>query len=116
MAKFDIPSLDTEQGFTLSTKEITKYLENNPEKLKALQQDPITELPKVIKETAQPKPAYFHDKWMYRWVAISLGLVVFTSAVGAIILSGIDKTTPDLLVAVGSGAVGALAGLFAPKG
>lgn len=112
MAHYEIPSLNVGIGATASTSEVKKYLEDNPIKREAFIKDPIGELDKVVKEAA--KPAYFSDKWIYRYVAISLGVAVLIAAAGAILLAWANKTVPDLLVAVASGAVGALAGLFAP--
>jgi hypothetical protein len=101
---------------TASTSEVKKYLENNEQARIAFQKNPIDELDKVVKGAAESKPAYYNDKWIYRWVAIALGVALLVASVGAIILSVIDKTVPDILVAVASGTVGALAGLFAPRG
>ena len=55
------------------------------------------------------------DVWIYRIVVLTLGLTVLGALAGAIILS-FEKITPvpDLLVALGSAAVGAMAGLLAP--
>jgi hypothetical protein len=55
------------------------------------------------------------DKWVYRIVVISLSLTVLGALVGAIVLEMAKNISPpDLLVALGSAAVGALAGLLAP--
>jgi hypothetical protein len=55
--------------------------------------------------------------WVYRMVVAALGLVVLIAIVGAIILAwkgdGASNTL-NLLTALGSAAVGALAGLLAP--
>ncbi|MFC1885036.1 hypothetical protein ACFL2O_09720 [Thermodesulfobacteriota bacterium] len=77
--------------------------------------DPIP----VLKETAtkvkaEDKPAYFGDKLLYRIAVIVLGSLALMAAVGSIVLVGMSKTTPEVLVALGSAAVGALVGLFAP--
>jgi uncharacterized integral membrane protein len=40
---------------------------------------------------------------------------MLASLIGAIILAGQDKDTPEILVALGSAAVGGLAGLLAPS-
>ena len=54
-------------------------------------------------------PIYVKDLWFYREVVIVLGLAVIGSVIGAI---NFGADTPDALVAIGSGSVGALAGLF----
>lgn len=55
------------------------------------------------------------DVWVYRIVVVALSLSVLASLIGAIILAIQDRTTPELLIALGSAAVGGLAGLLAPS-
>ena len=55
------------------------------------------------------------DVWVYRMVVAALGLAVLASLIGAIILAIEGRSTPELLVALGSAAVGGLAGLLAPS-
>jgi hypothetical protein len=54
------------------------------------------------------------DRWIYRMVVAALGLTVIISLVGGIILAIISKNIPEGLLALGSAAIGALAGLLAP--
>jgi hypothetical protein len=46
---------------------------------------------------------------------MTLGLSVLASLVGGILLTAQDHQPPELLVALGSAAVGGLAGLLAPS-
>jgi hypothetical protein len=55
------------------------------------------------------------DILLFRIVVIALGLCVLSSLVGAIILAVNGLDTPELLVALGSAAIGGLAGLLAPS-
>ena len=55
------------------------------------------------------------DFWLLRMVVISLGLCALSSLVGAIVLAAKGLNTPELLVALGSAAIGGLAGLLAPS-
>ena len=55
------------------------------------------------------------DIWLFRIVVIALGLCVLSSLIGAIVLAAKGLDTPELLVALGSAAVGGLAGLLAPS-
>ena len=55
------------------------------------------------------------DAWIYRIVVISLGAAVLLAILGAFVLAALGKTIPDILTALGSAAVGALAGLLAPS-
>ena len=58
------------------------------------------------------------DKWIYRIVVISLGTSVLSVIIGALIwayLEGGEREIPDTALAIGTTAVGALAGLLAPS-
>jgi hypothetical protein len=57
----------------------------------------------------------YNDIWLYRIVVVVLGLTVVASVVGAIVLTLIGKSTPEVIVALGSAAIGGLAGLLAPS-
>jgi len=59
------------------------------------------------------------DKWIYRIIVISLGVTIISIIIGVIILMGMgiiknDVSVPTILTAIGSAAIGALAGLLAP--
>ena len=55
------------------------------------------------------------DIWLYRMVVAVLGVTVVASVVGAIALALMGETTPEVIVALGSAAIGGLAGLLAPS-
>lgn len=55
------------------------------------------------------------DIWLYRMVVAVLGLTVVASVVGAITLTMLNQSTPEVIVALGSTAIGGLAGLLAPS-
>ncbi|NEU10703.1 hypothetical protein G3T14_00980 [Methylobacterium sp. BTF04] len=56
------------------------------------------------------------DKWVYRMVVGFLGGVLIIVAIGLILLGYAgEKPAPEGLIALGSAAVGALAGLLAPS-
>ena len=60
------------------------------------------------------------DIWIYRAVVVILGICVITTVIGGIVLVIYGKgeakiALPDGIVAIGSAAVGALAGLLAPS-
>ena len=54
------------------------------------------------------------DVWLYRMIIAALGLTVVASVVGAITLEMTGQSTPELLVALGSAAIGGLAGFLVP--
>lgn len=60
------------------------------------------------------------DKWVYRWVVGFLGLAILAALFFTFWLSlrstnPKDLQIPDIFLAIGSAAVGALAGLLAPS-
>jgi len=61
------------------------------------------------------QPQSQRDVWIYRIVVLTLGLSVLASLIGGILLATQDRQPPELLVALGSAAVGGLAGLLAPS-
>lgn len=56
-----------------------------------------------------------NDKWIYRISVVVLGLVVLTSVIGTIVLSMGSRSIPDAVIALGSAAIGSLAGLLVPS-
>lgn len=61
---------------------------------------------------AKEETGFKSDKWLYRIAFGALSVLVVIAAIGAIVLKG---EVPELLVSLGSMAVGALVGLFAPS-
>ena len=55
------------------------------------------------------------DVWIYRIVVGALALAILGSVAGAIVLALQDRAIPEVLLAIGSASVGALAGLLAPS-
>lgn len=86
------------------------------EKLLARVREDPQILSHVAKEVIGEVPPVPPDKWIYRMVVSSLGLTVLLVVIGAIVLSwGEAREIPAVLTAIGSAAVGALAGLLAPS-
>lgn len=88
--------------------------------------DESTELPEPTKEKmlGQVKEALTPlqtDKYIYRIVVGSLGLAILTCVTFTFVLAykntdpNITVKTPEIFMAIGSAAVGALAGLLAPS-
>lgn len=56
------------------------------------------------------------DPWIYRLVVAFLGLTVLSTVVGGLLISAFSgSTVSEGIIALGSAAVGALAGLLAPS-
>lgn len=64
-------------------------------------------------KTESNPPAFHSDRAFYRMVAGCLGAVVVIAVSGAIYLAAIGQSIPEALIALGSGAIGALAGVLA---
>ncbi|MBP8725024.1 MAG: hypothetical protein KBF37_09610 [Saprospiraceae bacterium] len=99
-----------------SFSDFKDLLANDPALQEQFKKDPLA----AANQVPQRSPLAT-DRWIYRIVVMSLGLVVVIISVGVIFLmaspppSNQDSTLPTLLTALGSGAIGALAGLLAPS-
>ena len=69
----------------------------------------VTESPSGLLRSG---PAYLRDRFFYRVVGSSLAILAGLALVGAIVLAAYDKNVPDFVVAPGSTAIGALAGVL----
>lgn len=87
--------------------ELVAHLPSDPELQKALSENPSGTLARL----AEP---WRRDPWIYRIVVAALGLAALAAVLGAVALAMLGKPIPEILVAIGSAAVGALAGLLAP--
>jgi hypothetical protein len=83
------------------------------EEFKTNKESAVKKAYNVVRSKKQNPLTY--DIWLYRTVVFSLGVTLFCTIIGAIIITLIGKgDVPQILIAVGSAAVGALAGLLAP--
>jgi hypothetical protein len=94
--------------------EMVKIARADPARLSALQADPLDELEKLRAEAVQ-RAIYQGDRLVYRIAVIVLGSLALIAAIGSIVLVAYGQDTPEAVVALGSAAVGALVGLFAPS-
>jgi heme A synthase len=67
---------------------------------------------RAAKEQSQ-KPALECEEWIYRIVVGMFGVVMLVLSVRAFQLTVAEHEVPDLLIALGAGAIGALAGVLA---
>lgn len=67
----------------------------------------------LIDEVRKSSPA--SDRWTSRYAIYSLAAIVLIALIGVIALGLYEKYIPDGLVAIGSAAVGGLAGLLTPR-
>jgi hypothetical protein len=66
-------------------------------------------------EMAPMARALESDRFIYRTVVIALAVTLVGSLGCAVLLTVLDEAIPDLLVALGPGALGVLGGLLAPS-
>lgn len=96
-----------------STKEILQDLILQVTNDSSLTADQKVNLLGSLQKIATPLQS---DRWIYRLVVSFLGFAVILTIVGGFILSfKTAATIPEGLIALGSAAVGALAGLLAPS-
>ena len=91
-----------------SVSELAARVAQDPELANQIQADPA----RVLANLAAPLQS---DVWIYRMVVAALGLGVLIGMIGSIVLAMAGKTVPEVLVALGAAAIGALAGLLAPS-
>lgn len=111
-----------EQDAIRSAIALVNRVINSEELTAKVKENPGVELPKIAKQIVRemPPPPLDSDKWIYRIVVLALGGTVLIVVIGAIVLSATHTGTgevkiPEVLTAIGSAAVGALAGLLAPS-
>lgn len=92
-----------------------KELITNPQLQEDFKNNPVEAVKKIEQESPLDS-----DVWIYRIVVFSLGATILSIIIGVIILISTshiqdDKNVPTILTAIGSAAIGALAGLLAPS-
>jgi hypothetical protein len=97
-----------------SFDEFKEELESNPTLQAQFKTDPVS----AIADFQQQNPLT-NDKWIYRIIVLALGFTILAIILGVIVLIAMgkisdDKGVPTILTAIGSAAIGALAGLLAP--
>jgi len=91
-----------------SAAELAVRVANEPELEAEFKKNPASALAAIAAPLAT-------DAWIYRIVVIALGLTVVLAVLGAVVLAALKTEPPQILIALGSAAVGALAGLLAPS-
>jgi hypothetical protein len=97
-----------------SIRELVTMIKKDKSLEEEIRKDPAEAIAK-IKITESPLKEVPSDIGIYRIVVSALGLTVLLAVSGGIYLAANKVTpTPEILIALGSAAVGALAGLLAP--
>jgi len=104
MKNWEIKSFKHLKELLISNEEFRNQLVNDPEKT-------------ILEAESKTSPLGW-DKWIYRITVGGLVAIVLTIIISVVIMYGEDETeafqVPDLFVSIGSGAIGAVAGLLTP--
>ncbi len=98
-----------------SFNEFKSQLVSSPDLQIQFKENPL----EAVKQFEQQSPLQT-DKWIYRIIVSALGLTILAIIIGVLVLMGTGRITndqgvPTVLTAIGSAAIGALAGLLAPS-
>lgn len=98
-----------------SFDEFKNELKTSSDLQSQFKQDPVS----AVNQFEQQKHPISTDKWIYRIIVLGLSVTIISIIIGVLILVGSDKITgdegvPTILTAIGSAAIGAVAGLLAP--
>ncbi|MGA9085334.1 MAG: hypothetical protein ACLQMU_01350 [Methanoregula sp.] len=77
--------------------------------------DAVHKATQTAKDATQKDAVYTQDPIFYRTAEILLAIIVLVVVVGSIWLFSISKAPSDGIIAIGSGAVGALIGVFSTQ-
>jgi hypothetical protein len=99
-----------------SADELVRRVLTSQDLLERVQGNPKKALPELAATVISEMPIYRSDRIFYRVAVLALGLVTICATIGAIVLAARGVDAPELLTALGSGAIGALAGLLMPGG
>ena len=91
-------------------------LHTDPQFMTKLQANPQTTLKAIEAEVRQAIP----DTWVYRIVVLAIGVALVSIVIGVLVMVATgnykgEASLPTMLTAIGSTALGALAGLLAPS-
>ena len=93
-------------------RDLVPMIEKDEDLKAEISKDPAKALAKI----AMARSPLDTDPLIYRIVVSALGATVLIAVIGGIYLAAKSITpTPEILIALGSAAVGALAGLLTPK-
>jgi hypothetical protein len=73
------------------------------------------EVTQPIEMSSRPVTPLASDLWIYRFAISTLGALALLSLGGSLVLTALGHDAPQVTVALGSAAVGALAGLLTPS-
>ena len=101
-----------DKHYKVSLGKVKRKLADDPQTLQNCKDNPHEEVPNIIDDVGKPLD---NDVWIYRIVVGALSLTLVSCVIGAICLQVKGQKAPELLTGLGTGALGALAGLLAPS-
>jgi hypothetical protein len=93
-----------------SAQHLAVRIAQDPDLEQRIRENPVAAVAEVAGDPLTSDPL------IYRVVVIVLGVVLLVATGGALVLTAYELDIPDLLTALGSAAVGALAGVLTPLG
>jgi cytochrome bd-type quinol oxidase subunit 1 len=99
-----------------SAEELVRRVIVEPGLKERVTADPVAVLQELATQVTRENPSVESDVWIYRIVVGLIGFTALVAVGGAIWIATIrgSQSVPDILTALGSGAIGALAGLLSP--
>jgi uncharacterized membrane protein len=91
-----------------SATDLAAMVAADPELQAQVRNDPAG----ALSQLAAP---YESDVWIYRIIVLALALTMLLVVLASFVLVLFVKSIPDVLVAIGTAALGAVAGLLAPS-
>jgi hypothetical protein len=99
----------TGDGSVKSAQDLAVRLAADPDLLEEMKKNPAEAVARVA------APEQIPNTPIYRMVVGALGLIAVLAIIGVLVLAALGKQQSEAAVALGSTAVGALAGLLAPS-
>lgn len=94
----------------MEVQTLVKQMQADPILMERMKSDPVAAIQHVDAGSVLAS-----DRLIYRIVVSALSIISLIGVLGALILSFYGKDTPPAVIALGSTALGALAGLLAPS-
>ena len=104
-----------DKHYRVSLGKVKRKLEDEPQVVQKCRDNPHEEILNIIGDVGKAVNEPLNDVWIYRTVVGALSVTLISCVVGAICLQISGHKSPELLTGLGTGSLGALAGLLAPS-
>lgn len=96
------------EQYQVQVADFREKIHEHPNFIQPVKENPAKAIRSV---SSDPK----NDPWIYRIVVSALSLTILSCIAGAVYLEANSKKLPEILIALGTGSLGGLAGLLAPS-